>query len=115
MTDVSCETGVELLMDYLEGVVPDDMGTILESHLAGCPKCAAFIASYLATAHPASRNEPRRGPRTWTRGGTGPRTASAPFRLRDAALTAARLRCRALASSQEGADAATTCSSVARP
>ena len=39
MTDVSCQTGVELLMDYLEGVVPDDMRTILESHVAGCPKC----------------------------------------------------------------------------
>ena len=49
MTDVSCQTGVELLMDYLEGVVPDDMRTILESHVAGCPKCAAFVASYLAT------------------------------------------------------------------
>jgi anti-sigma factor RsiW len=49
MTDVSCQTGVELLMDYLEGVVPDDMRTILESHVAGCPKCEAFIASYLAT------------------------------------------------------------------
>ena len=49
MTDVSCETGVELLMDYLEGSVPDDMRTILESHAAGCPKCGAFIASYVAT------------------------------------------------------------------
>jgi len=49
MTDVSCQTGVELLMDYLEGVVPDDMRTILEAHVTGCPKCAAFIASYVAT------------------------------------------------------------------
>jgi anti-sigma factor RsiW len=49
MTNVSCETGVEFLMDYLEGVVPDDVRTLLESHVAGCPKCAAFIASYLAT------------------------------------------------------------------
>ena len=49
MTEVSCETGVELLMDYLEGVVPDDTRTLLESHVAGCPKCAAFIGSYLAT------------------------------------------------------------------
>ena len=49
MTDVSCETGVELLMDYLEGVVPDDTRTMLESHVAGCPKCAACVASYLAT------------------------------------------------------------------
>jgi anti-sigma factor RsiW len=50
MTDVSCKTGVEILMDYLEGEVPDDMRALLESHVSGCPKCAAFIASYLATS-----------------------------------------------------------------
>ena len=49
MTDISCQTGVELLMDYLEGVVPEDVRTILDSHMAGCPKCTAFVASYLAT------------------------------------------------------------------
>ena len=49
MTDVSCQTGVELLMDYLEGVVPDDVRTSLESHVSGCSKCSAFVASYLAT------------------------------------------------------------------
>ena len=49
MTHVSCETGVELLMDYLEGMVPDDIRAMLESHVAGCPKCTAFVASYLAT------------------------------------------------------------------
>ena len=49
MTDISCQTGVELLMDYLEGVVPDDVRTILDSHVAGCQKCTAFVASYLAT------------------------------------------------------------------
>jgi anti-sigma factor RsiW len=49
MTDVSCRTGVEFLMDYLEGVVPAEMRTMLDSHVAECPKCAAFVASYLAT------------------------------------------------------------------
>jgi anti-sigma factor RsiW len=49
MTDVSCKTGVELLMDYLEGMVPDDVRTVLESHVAECPRCAAFVDSYLAT------------------------------------------------------------------
>ena len=49
MTDISCQTGVEFLMDYLEGVVPEDVRTILDSHVAGCPKCTAFVASYLAT------------------------------------------------------------------
>ena len=49
MTDISCRTGVELLMDYLEGVVPEDLRTMLDSHVAECPKCTAFVASYLAT------------------------------------------------------------------
>lgn len=49
MTTVSCKTGVELLMDYLEGMVPDDVRALLESHVAGCPRCAAFIDAYLAT------------------------------------------------------------------
>jgi anti-sigma factor RsiW len=49
MTDISCRTGVELLMDYLEGVVPEDLRTMLDAHVAECPKCTAFVASYLAT------------------------------------------------------------------
>jgi anti-sigma factor RsiW len=49
MTDISCRAGVELLMDYLEGVVPEDMRTVLDAHVAGCAKCTAFVASYLAT------------------------------------------------------------------
>jgi anti-sigma factor RsiW len=49
MTDMSCQAGVELLMDYLEGVVPADVRSSLDSHVAGCRKCTAFIASYLAT------------------------------------------------------------------
>ena len=49
MTDISCQTGVELLMDYLEGMVSEDVRTILDSHVAGCQKCTAFVASYLAT------------------------------------------------------------------
>lgn len=48
MTDVSCKRGVELLMDYLEGLVPDDMRVVLEAHVAECSRCAAFVESYLA-------------------------------------------------------------------
>jgi anti-sigma factor RsiW len=47
--DIACQTGVELLMDYLEGIVDDDVRVMLEAHVAGCPKCAAFIAAYQAT------------------------------------------------------------------
>jgi anti-sigma factor RsiW len=46
MKETACASGVELLMDYLEGVVPADVRVALEAHVAGCPKCVAFIASY---------------------------------------------------------------------
>lgn len=49
MKSISCQSGVELLMDYLEGAVPEEVRTILGSHVAECPKCTAFVASYLAT------------------------------------------------------------------
>ena len=49
MTPVVCATGVELLMDYLEGVLPADVRAALDEHVAGCARCAAFVASYLET------------------------------------------------------------------
>jgi anti-sigma factor RsiW len=49
MTGISCRTGVELLMDYLEGVVPEETRKLLDTHVAGCAKCTAFVASYVAT------------------------------------------------------------------
>jgi hypothetical protein len=49
MNAIACAAGVELLMDYLEGVVSLEVRTTLESHVANCPKCQAFIASYQET------------------------------------------------------------------
>ena len=49
MKEIACLTGVELLMDYLEGVLPADVHAALEAHVAGCARCAAFVASYCAT------------------------------------------------------------------
>jgi RNA polymerase sigma-70 factor (ECF subfamily) len=46
---VVCASGVELLMDYLEGQLPVDVCAELEAHVAGCPRCTAFVASYRAT------------------------------------------------------------------
>ena len=47
--DVVCASGVELLMDYLEGALPEDLRAELEAHVASCPRCTAFVASYRAT------------------------------------------------------------------
>jgi anti-sigma factor RsiW len=49
MKDVVCMSGVELLMDYMEGALGPDVRAAIEAHVAGCPRCDAFIASYLAT------------------------------------------------------------------
>jgi len=49
MKDIACVTGVELLNDYLEGVLTDDVRAALDAHVAGCQRCAAFIDSYRAT------------------------------------------------------------------
>ena len=45
----TCASGVELLMDYLEGVLPAEVNAALEEHVAGCARCTAFVASYQAT------------------------------------------------------------------
>ena len=46
MRAVTCASGVDLLMDYLEGVLPEDTRTAIEAHVAHCARCVAFIASY---------------------------------------------------------------------
>jgi anti-sigma factor RsiW len=48
-TELRCVSGVELVMDYLEGVLSADVSTSLEAHVAGCPRCVAFLDSYRAT------------------------------------------------------------------
>ena len=49
MNDIACRSGVELLMDYLEGVLAPEVNAALEAHVAGCERCTAFVASYRET------------------------------------------------------------------
>ena len=49
MSDVMCESGVDLLADYLEGALALDVRASLERHVVGCERCRAFLASYQAT------------------------------------------------------------------
>jgi anti-sigma factor RsiW len=47
--DLVCASGVELLMDYLEGALPQELRDAVESHVAACARCTAFVASYRET------------------------------------------------------------------
>ena len=49
MIDVKCVSGVDLLADYLEGLLPPDVRASIEQHVLGCERCQAFVASYQAT------------------------------------------------------------------
>lgn len=49
MKPIACMSGVELLMEYLERALPADVQAALEEHVAGCARCAAFVASYCET------------------------------------------------------------------
>ena len=49
MKEIACVSGVDLLMDYLEGVLTPDVHAALDAHVAGCARCRAFIASYRET------------------------------------------------------------------
>jgi anti-sigma factor RsiW len=49
MKPPTCEAGVQRLMEYLEGELPSSLRIDLESHVAQCSLCRAFVASYVAT------------------------------------------------------------------
>ena len=49
MNAIACAAGVDFLMDYVEDVLPPAVRATIEDHVAGCPQCAAFVASYLET------------------------------------------------------------------
>ena len=49
MKSIVCMSGVELLMEYMEGALAPDIRAAIEAHVAGCPRCEAFIASYCET------------------------------------------------------------------
>jgi anti-sigma factor RsiW len=49
VTDLVCASGVDLLMDYLEGELTAEQRVAIDAHVAGCARCVAFIASYRET------------------------------------------------------------------
>lgn len=48
---LSCQELVELVTQYLEGVMSEEERARFESHLAGCRGCTSYIAQMRETIH----------------------------------------------------------------
>lgn len=49
MQQVKCKECVDLLVDYLEGGLPEDREKALDEHFMGCPPCLDFLDQYRAS------------------------------------------------------------------
>lgn len=49
MIEMRCVSGVEVLADYLEGVLEPGVRDAVERHVQSCERCQAFLESYRAT------------------------------------------------------------------
>ena len=43
MTDLNCDELVELVTDYLDGVLDDEVQQGVTDHLAGCDGCTTYV------------------------------------------------------------------------
>lgn len=57
-TALACQEAVELVTDYLEGVLSRRDRARLEKHLAGCPHCTEYLAQMRRTLDVVGRIEP---------------------------------------------------------
>ena len=46
---MTCRDAIEILDDYVDGVMPAEQAAELERHLAGCEPCRAYLATYRRT------------------------------------------------------------------
>jgi anti-sigma factor RsiW len=47
--ELSCQELVELVTDYLEGALPDELHERFDEHIAHCKGCQAYLAQIRAT------------------------------------------------------------------
>lgn len=45
----TCKDAIDLLLDYVDGVLPEDVRRRLEQHFGDCSPCEEFLQSYRAT------------------------------------------------------------------
>jgi anti-sigma factor RsiW len=46
---LSCREVVELVSDFVDGVLPEAMRLRMEAHLSGCDPCVAYVGQIRAT------------------------------------------------------------------
>ena len=56
--DLVCQQAVELVTDYLEGILSRRGRRRFEAHLAGCPNCTEYLAQMRETIRLTGRLEP---------------------------------------------------------
>jgi anti-sigma factor RsiW len=47
--ELNCRDTIQLLMDYVEGVLSLEDRAAIDAHCRACPRCLEFIESYRAT------------------------------------------------------------------
>lgn len=50
MADLTCQELVEIVTDYLEGALPDEVRARFEEHVAVCPGCETYLDQIRVTA-----------------------------------------------------------------
>ena len=53
--DIGCTECMDLLCDYVDGILPREQAELLEWHLEGCGPCVAFVNTYKGTVDAAKR------------------------------------------------------------
>ena len=53
--DIGCPECMDLLADYVDGVLPREQAELLEWHIEGCTPCVAFVNTYKGTVDAAKR------------------------------------------------------------
>lgn len=50
MSMVNCKHCIDLLVDYLEGLLPEEEEKRLDEHFMACPPCLDFLDQYRASS-----------------------------------------------------------------
>ena len=53
--DIGCAECIDLLSDYVDGILPEKQAKALEWHIESCPPCVVFVNTYKGTVDAAKR------------------------------------------------------------